>query len=157
MLRADWKSYTTPVAFARRFSSFFKPLRHDRSYEMVGFDHSLSTIRVAAASFLLVPSQLWTATVHRANFDAIKPPCVEIGAERERTAEEIKVWKREVCHFLRWSLMGGASGPPLPDVMEILGREVCEERINSAINNTFEQEEAGQSHKTNVLPLATAA
>lgn len=154
MLRADGKSYTTPIAFARRVADLFKPLPERGNYGMLGPDHPLSAVRVAAASFLLVPGQLWTAAVHREKFDAMKPPGVRIGAER--TNDEIKTWKKEVYNFLRWSLMGGASGPPLPILMEILGRDICYERINSAIQKTFEQEQAGLFEEPKVLPVVAA-
>ncbi len=157
MLRADWKAYTTAAAFTRRCSNFFKPLQEFRSYEMLSTDFPLSALRVAAASFLLIPDQLWTAAVHRENIAAVKPPGVRIGAESDQAAEEMKAWKKEIYHFLRWSLMGGASGPPLPDLMEILGRDVCSERINGAIRKTLEQEQAGPVEKPSIGILAAAA
>jgi glutamyl-tRNA synthetase len=150
ILRADWKSYTTPAAFALRSSNLFKPLSVSGFYEPLSSDSSLSPLRVAAASLLLVPDQLWTAAVHRDNIAAIMPPAVRSGAGSDTTADDVKAWRKEVYHFLRWSLMDGASGPPIPDLMEIMGKDVCIHRIESAIKKTIAQEQAGQLEKPNV-------
>lgn len=157
MLRTDWKSYTTAAAFARRCSNFFNPLPSSRPYEPLSPSHPLSALRVAAASLLLVPSHLWTADVHRDSIAAIKPPSVPTGAETKEAADSLKAWKKEVHRFLRWSLMGGASGPPLPELLDIMGRDVCSTRINNAIKKTIQQEQAGHLAKPNAQTFASAA
>lgn len=156
MLRADWKAYTTAAAFARRYSGFFEPLQARQYYKPLNPDYPLSALRVAAASFLLIPEQKWTAAVHQENIAAIQPAGKRIGAQCDVTADDIKLWKKEVYHFLRWSLMGDASGPPLSDLMEIMGRDICSQRINSAIKKTFEQEQAEHIEKPSVRALAAA-
>ena len=157
MLRADWKSYTTAEAFARRSSSFFNPLPELPSYEVLNSDYPLSALRVAAASLLLIPDQIWTTAVLRDNISAIKPPGTATGAETNETVDSTKAWKKEVYHFLRWSLACGTSGPPLPDLMDIMGRDVCYERINRAIKKTFEQEQAAEIDDPSARILAAAA
>lgn len=142
ILRADWKSYTTAEAFAQRSSNFFRPLAELPAYGLLNSNHPLSALRVVAASFLLIPGQQWTAAVHRDNIAAIQPPGTETRPAGEETEEKVKVWRKEIYHFLRWSLMSGVSGPPLPDLMEIMGREVCHLRINRAIKKISEQEQA---------------
>lgn len=157
MLKADSKSHSTAAALAHRCSSIFKSLPDLQFYEVLSPECPLSAIRVAAASLLLVPEQLWTAAVHRANLHALQPPGAGIEAESDKTAHNIKIWKKEIYHFLRWSLMGGASGPPLPELMEIMGRDVCSGRINNAIKKTLRQEQAGHFERPSVRALAPAA
>lgn len=156
ILRADWKSYTTAEAFAQRSSNLFKPLEELPAYELLDPDCPLSALRVAAASFLLIPEQQWTAAVHRGNIAAILPPGSETESAADEAAEKVKAWRKEIYHFLRWSLMSGASGPPLPDLMEIMGREVCYLRINRAIKKTREQEQASYSEQPKVRLMEAA-
>jgi glutamyl-tRNA synthetase len=158
MLRADWKSYTTASAFALRSSHFFKPLAATHSYESLDPDIPISALRTVAASLLLVPDQMWNADVHRENIVAIVPPSSE-GALSDGPGDKFKAWKKEVYHFLRWSLVGGASGPPLPDLMEIMGRNICVQRISDAIQKTLAQEQASplKMDRPQVLALAAEA
>lgn len=157
LLRADWKSYTAAAEFAHRISNIFNPVREPQAYGLMSPDFSLSDVRVAAASLLLVPEHAWTANFHRENIAAIQPPHGRAGVETGTPDEHVKAWKRDVYHFLRWSLMGGAPGPPLPDLLEILGRSVCVERINSAICKTLQQGQASHLEKPSVQPVAVAA
>lgn len=157
LLRADWKAYTTASEFARRSSSFFRPPQGSQFYEPLHPDYSLSALRVVAASFLLIPPQMWTAPVLRENITAIMPPGGRNEANSVGTEDNAKAWKKEVYHFLRWTLMGGASGPPLPDLMEIMGKDVCAERINVAIKKTLVQEQASHTGKPRVQTLTKLA
>jgi glutamyl-tRNA synthetase len=156
MLRADWKAYTTPAAFASRISNLFKPLSYSSAYEPLSSAIPLATLRVVAASLLLVSKKMWTSDVHRENIAAVTPPNVADEAGNDQSASFDKAWKKEVYHYLRWSLMGAASGPPLPDLMEILGRNTCVERINRAFKSSVLQEQAGVQEKPVVTTLAAA-
>jgi len=87
----------------------------------------LPSLRVAAATLCLPPDANWTADVHRSNMGSLQP-----GLSDERDLKAEKAWRRELYHYLRWALLGGAAGPGLPETMEILGRATCLERIHSA-------------------------
>lgn len=155
LLRADWKAYTTAAAFAHRNSNIFEPLSGKRAYQMMSPDIPQSALRVVAASLLLIPNDLWTAEELRMNIAAIRPPHHVDGAEPP--ADSLKAWKREVYHFLRTSLMHDASGPPLPDLIEVLGKDICAERISIAVKMLFAQEQADHVEKPNLERLAGTA
>jgi glutamyl-tRNA synthetase len=157
LLQADSNAYATAEAFALRSASFFDPFPERLSYQSSGSKYWPSSLRVAAASFLLIPDQQWIASVLRDHIAAIKPPAMEAEAESYQTAENAKAWKSEVFRFMRWSLMGRHQGPPIPDLMEIMGRDVCYERIKSAIKRTFEQEQVEHVEQPSVRPFAAVA
>ena len=79
-------------------------------------------LRIAAAALTLVPEELWTEHTHRANLAMLE----------QAEGAGNKKWKRTLYHYLRWALLGGLSGPAIPKVIEILGRRICIERIQSA-------------------------
>ena len=154
LLRVDSKAYTTAAAFARRNSNLFMPLLAKRSYDPVSPDIPLSSLRVAAALFLLVPDEMWIAEELRKNFAAIEPPVGVDGAGEP--ADHRKVWNRELYHFLRTSLTEEAHGPPLPDLMEVLGKDICHRRINIAVKKLLAQEQTGHMEKPNLESFAVA-
>jgi hypothetical protein len=41
-------------------------------------------------------------------------------------------WKSLVYMYLRWSLAGGKPGPPVGEMMSILGKETCLKRLENA-------------------------
>jgi glutamyl-tRNA synthetase len=84
---------------------------------------STPSIPVAAASILLTPEEHWTADVHRANLRNI-----DLGED----TRDAKKSKAQLYHWLRWALVGSADGPGIPETMEILGRDVCVQRIQAA-------------------------
>jgi glutamyl-tRNA synthetase len=142
MLLAHGKSYTTAAAFARQNFSFFNLPPEPWLYENLGSNYPQPAVRVAASSLQLVPEHLWTAAVLRDNIAAIKPPNSDFGAESDDTFDKTKAWRAEVCHFLRYSLTGSSSGPPIADLMEIMGRDICVERIKRGIEKIHQQEQA---------------
>lgn len=154
LLRVDSKAYTTAEAFARRSANLFKPLPATRSYLPMSPDVPLPSLRVAAAVFLLVPSDMWTAEELRKNFGAIQPP-----ADLDRAGQTVdhrKAWIREFYHFLRTSLMEDAHGPPLPDLMEVLGKDTCGQRIKTALEKLFAQEQTAHVEKPKLERLVAA-
>ena len=136
MLCASPNSYTSPNAFASQCSIFFDNLQPRKAYERVE-NSALVTFRTAAASLCLVPLERWTATVHRENLAAIHIPLAENEADR---ALQSKLWRKDFYHYLRWALLDGSSGPSIPETMEILGKDICTERIRLALLKTQEQE-----------------
>ena len=155
-LQADAQSYTSATEFARRIVGFFKPPAPERVYEALDPEIPLSTIQTMAATLLLVPHESWTASVHRANFYAISFPS-RIMNEDAKSKNMSKSWKKEYYRFLRWALVGGASGPSLPDMMEILGRDICVARIQQAIKKSRGQEQGAALNSSNVQTLSGIA
>jgi len=178
LLRAGSDVYLSAEAFALHSANIFNPFPERLNYESALSEFPLSSLRVAAASFLLIPEQQWTATVLWHHIAAMKPPVIEAeaGAEAEAESEaeqaeaeaetmaesnqiarNAKAWRSEVCRFVRWSLMGRHGGPPLAELMEIMGRNICHERIKSAIESTLKQEQVDHVEQPSVQTVAAVA
>ena len=84
---------------------------------------------MAAVALCFVPAQSWTAAAHRQNILALQP---EASGNIAEPSVLRQAWKKEFYSFLRQALLGGAPGPTVPEIMEILGKETCTERIRSA-------------------------
>ncbi|RMD43503.1 hypothetical protein DV735_g1668, partial [Chaetothyriales sp. CBS 134920] len=119
MLQVDSFKFWTPQSFAEQCDLFLnETFTRPPAAEEAGDPE----LRVAAASLTLVPEKEWTEQQHRAGLALL---------ENAHGAAN-KEWKRRLYHYLRWALLGGVSGPTIPKVMEILGRQICVERIQSA-------------------------
>jgi glutamyl-tRNA synthetase len=164
LLRAGSNVYVSAEVFALHSANFFNPFPERRKYESHESKYPLSSLRVAAASFLLIPDQQWTATVLWSHIAAMEPPVIEAEAEAKAKAKaegesnhkdgNAKAWTAEVCRFVRWSLMGRHGGPPLADLMEIMGSNICHERIRSAIESTLKQEQVDHVEQPSVQTVA---
>lgn len=99
----------------------------------------MSALHTAAAALSLVPDAHWTVDTHRANISSYDggivvsaPPNQEQlqpeDAEKTRVATD-KRFKKELYHYLRWALSGGAPGPGIPETMAILGRQESVKRL----------------------------
>ncbi|RMZ90544.1 hypothetical protein DV736_g2221, partial [Chaetothyriales sp. CBS 134916] len=120
MLQVDSFRFWTPQDFAQQCDLFLNetftrpPASEDDAKE--------PGLPVAAASLTLVPESQWTEQQHRAGLSLLE----------QTYGSTNKEWKRRLYHYLRWALLGRVSGPAIPKVMEILGRETCVDRIQSA-------------------------
>jgi glutamyl-tRNA synthetase len=169
LLRADASVYVSAEAFARHSVKYFSPLPERLNYDSALSKYPLADVRVAAASFLLIPDEQWTSAVLGDHIEAIKPPAMEAeagaeaeakaeaeaGAESKQIAGNAKAWKAAVCRFMRWSLMGDYVSPPLGALMEMMGRKICHERIKDAIEKASEQEQV--DHVKRPRPRTAAA
>jgi len=135
MLRAESSQYSSATAFAGRCSVFFNVPQSSSNLDNP-MSFSLRTLSTTAMALCMVPEQDWTAEVHRQNLVSLQYTAPDDGIDPKVLA---KAWKKEFYHFLRQALLGGASGPGIPETMEILGKDVCTERIQSAAMKTRSQ------------------
>ncbi|RMZ78439.1 hypothetical protein DV737_g3880, partial [Chaetothyriales sp. CBS 132003] len=132
MLQVDSLKFWTPQDYARQCALFLdEPFTRPPA---AADDAKEPGLRVAAAALTLVPDEQWTEEQHRAGLALLE---LAHGPGN-------KEWKARLYHYLRWALLGGLSGPAIPKVMEILGRESCVERIQSAAR---EDETGGEPSK----------
>lgn len=150
LVRADGKNYSTPSSFLSRNVHFFLPLPTSLpSYIPLDPKIPLSTLRTAATALTFVPPEQWTSSAHAANISNIssfQPPAFSTEPDPETSdqqKQEEKPFRKELYHYLRWALLGGANGPGIPDTMTVLGREESLKRIQSAVKRTMmlEQEQ----------------
>ena len=97
-------------------------------------------IRTAASTLLLTPVEQWTTRTHRANLESLelgiepsKSPTLESETDPTTASKANKKAKSALYHWLRWALLNGAAGPGIPETMEILGRDICVQRIQAAV------------------------
>jgi glutamyl-tRNA synthetase len=131
MLRAGKNGYTSPSEFARRCSIYFEPLPSGLSFDKPEL-YAVQTLATAAAALCLLPAENWIAEAHRQNILALQPDQPANIIERK---DLLQRWKKDFYPFLRQALLGGAPGATVPETMEILGKEICTERIRSAALN----------------------
>ena len=140
ILRADSKAYSTPEKFAQRSSVFFEPLKHQLPFQHSG-TFPVRDFRTAAATMLLVPEAQWYAEIHRSNLAYL------LEAQSEGDPVIAKRWNADFYHYLRWGLLGSMPGPSMPESMEILGRTLCVERLQSAAQEIVTQENMQEKPK----------
>ena len=107
---------------------FFQPvkLRPPLELEDPGM---LKDLRTAVATLSLVPEEAWKRDVHLANLTNLQ---LNTAGSLSESRQDAKRWKKEMYHYLRWALLGGAAGPNIPSTMEILGRATCIDRFRIA-------------------------
>ncbi|KAL1994830.1 hypothetical protein VTN49DRAFT_1017 [Thermomyces lanuginosus] len=133
LLRADAKSYTTPDEFLTRNKTFFTtdierpPYTPTATTVSTSTDEPLAALHTLSAALTLVPESHWTVDAHRANITDYLNATTE-----NKSKEEKKALTKEIYHYLRWALSGGASGPGIPETMAILGREETIRRLTEA-------------------------
>lgn len=126
MLRAGKNDYASPSEFAERCAIYFKPVPSGLSLSKPDSD-AHGDLATAAAALCLLPADSWTAAAHRHSILALQAHASGAGADPKL----LQSWRREFHSFLRQALLGGAPGPTIPESMEILGKEICTERIRS--------------------------
>lgn len=126
ILKGTKQHWMNAERFAEHASIFFNDLPGLKVSEDVS---TAPAVRTAASTLLFTPQVQWTAETHRANLQHL-----ELGVESS-PSPDLKVNKKakgELYHWLRWALLGGAAGPGIPETMEILGRDICVQRIQAA-------------------------
>ncbi|KAL1994872.1 hypothetical protein VTN49DRAFT_1059 [Thermomyces lanuginosus] len=141
-------SYTTPDEFLTRNKTFFttdieRPPYTPTATVSTSTDEPLAALHTLSAALTLVPESHWTADAHRANITDYLNATTE-----NKSKEEKKALTKEIYHYLRWALSGGASGPGIPETMAILGREEAVRRLTEA------REATKKSRKKYSLPGA---
>ncbi|KAI9930394.1 hypothetical protein ASPWEDRAFT_26922 [Aspergillus wentii DTO 134E9] len=156
LFRADAKSYTNAQEFVQRNSTFFTTTLDRSPYTPVASSSTnnnkkdkpaspandlpipITALHTAAATLCLVPKAHWTIDTHRFNISSYdgSGSFIEDGAETlpdesTRVAHD-KRFKKELYHYLRWALSGGAPGPGIPETLEILGRDLSVQRLQEA-------------------------
>lgn len=82
----------------------------------------------------MIPEEHWTAEIHRSNiasyiFSDTSVSTPDGDASIAKTEQEAR---KELFHYLRWALSGGAPGIGIPNTMEILGRDETVRRLQDA-------------------------
>jgi len=158
LIRADGKNYSTTPAFVARNANFFQPPSKLPPYKPIDEKIPLSALRTAAAALTLVPASEWTTETHSANISAhIGLAPSDPSATDAQRKEALKQWRKELYHYMRWALLGGAPGPGIAETMTILGRDQAVRRIKEAIQITIgtEQESltGGPQRRAKIEPL----
>lgn len=128
MLRAQKDSYISPKSFANKCSIFFAPLPSMSELKKPA-KFSLQSLSTAAMALCFVPAQDWTAVTHRRSLAELQ---MQFSLGGNSSKDQRKAWSKDLYPFLREVLLGSGSGPSIPDTMEILGKDICTERIQSA-------------------------
>ena len=152
MLQAESLAFTSAVDFSTQVSFYLRPLGPRPAFQ-INEASTLKDIRTAASTLCLVPEEQWTKEVHRSNLSSLHS---DTKARAEQSSSEHKRWKRELYHYLRWALLGGAAGPSVPETMEILGRATCVQRIQTAARES-RGVEAAETRPDIAVTAATAS
>ena len=126
LLRTDSFAYRTAPEFAALHDAFLvEPLARS-PLQLSDPDVLLSSLGVAAATLAFIPESHWDARTIREDMMQIQLDQADVSTKPQ------KKQMSQFHHYLRWALLGGAPGPSIPQTMEILGREVCIGRLQSA-------------------------
>ena len=135
MISSESLPYRSPVQFATSCDVFIE--KPDPQIPLKTSDTSfLKSLRTAAAILTLIPEDKWQHEHIRTSMEHIEP-------DNNGTHLSNQEWRREYYHYLRWGLLGGATGPNLPRTMEVLGKYTCTERIHSAALTSRDMEIEG--------------
>ncbi|EFR04814.1 glutamyl-tRNA synthetase [Nannizzia gypsea CBS 118893] len=142
LLREGARSYTTAEEFIAQNETFFTQTIDRPSYTSAAVAKNpssepaipISTLHTAAAVLTMIPEEHWTAEVHRANiasyiFSDASVSALNRDAAIAKAEQEAR---KELFHYLRWALSGGAPGIGIPNTMEILGRDETVRRLQDA-------------------------
>ncbi|KAG9790287.1 Glutamate-tRNA ligase, mitochondrial [Exophiala dermatitidis] len=153
ILKVPSLPYRSAADFAEnQCSIFFKPAATTpEQLDQFDFDPAhLHSLRVAASTLCLIPESQWSEQVHHSQLRMLEQqvPIAEtdgttttVEEAAGATAASVAKWKRDLYHYLRWALLGGARGPAIAATLEILGRETSVARIQAA-NRLAQQDEA---------------
>lgn len=137
LLQADAKSYTTATDFVTRNSTFFTTTISRPEYTPTTPEIPISSLHTASAALTLIPPIHWTTQTHKSNITSYdgasalnETPSEALDAESRVAAD--KSFKKELYHYLRWTLSASAPGPGIPETMAILGREETLRRLDEA-------------------------
>lgn len=82
----------------------------------------------------MIPEEHWTAEVHRSNIASyiFSDSSVSTPDGDAAVAKAEQEARKDLFHYLRWALSGGAPGIGIPNTMEILGRDETVRRLQNA-------------------------
>ncbi|KAH0565145.1 hypothetical protein GP486_001457 [Trichoglossum hirsutum] len=146
ILRADAENFTTPEEFWKRNSYFFTsiiigqyPVRYSDGRRV----HSVPVNDLAkcARQFETMPPETWNSSTLKDKISEVITTSSEMsvqelneqGADKSALAKRTrKEWNKAFHHYLRWAVAEGKEGPPIGQVMEILGRDISLGRLREA-------------------------
>lgn len=146
MLQAESIPFQSPTDFANRCSIFLSSSIKPKPSLDISDISLLPSLRVAAATLCLVPSEHWNKETHRANLALL-----DLSSDNDS-----KKVKKDLYHYLRWALLDNAAGPSIPETMEILGPEICQARIQEAVLSSKEMENSATKPNVNVTPFKSS-
>ncbi|EGE04210.1 glutamyl-tRNA synthetase [Trichophyton equinum CBS 127.97] len=142
LLQEGARSYTTAEEFIAQNETFFTQTINLPAYTSAAAAKNpssepaipISTLHTAAAVLTMIPEEHWTAEIHRSNiasyiFSDTSVSTPDGDASIAKTEQEAR---KELFHYLRWALSGGAPGIGIPNTMEILGRDETVRRLQDA-------------------------
>jgi len=88
-------------------------------------------LRVAATTLFYIPEAHWNRETLRYHLSQLH--LSDDLLETPEAKVQAKAGTKALYAFLRWALLGVESSPDAPTTMEILGREVCQSRIQEAV------------------------
>ncbi|WEW61248.1 Glutamate--tRNA ligase mitochondrial [Emydomyces testavorans] len=151
ILREGARSYTNPTEFLANNKSFFTQSLNRPPYTRATTRTTplrlipISALHTATAALSMVPTSHWNVETHRSNIAACtytdrnlphRPDLSSSSSEQSENATQQQLFRKELYHFLRWALSGGAPGLGIPSTMEILGREESVRRLGEAMEAT---------------------
>ncbi|OAX81729.1 glutamate-tRNA ligase [Emergomyces africanus] len=112
----------------------------------------IATLHTAAAALCLVPDEHWTTETHRQNISHLlrdgsspsSPALPTTSTPSPSALASEKQFRKDLYHYLRWALSGGAPGINIPATMAILGRNECIRRIQEAREMTKPVQQEGE-------------
>ncbi|KGO70217.1 Aminoacyl-tRNA synthetase, class I, anticodon-binding domain, subdomain 2 [Penicillium expansum] len=141
LIRADANNYTNAKEFAQRNSIFFTPKLNRAPYKPASPKPSpevpIKALHTAAAALTLVPPSAWNIDTHRDNINSYdgSESVVFSASESEPPVgsnNATKIFKKELYHYLRWTLSASAPGPGISETMLVLGRDETLRRVQDA-------------------------
>jgi glutamyl-tRNA synthetase len=149
MLQSDSLAYRSPAGFAEKCSVFVTPPRRPK----LDIDDTslLRELQVAATALTFIPEEMWNSAVLSQNL-------AELNAVQDVSdPKAMRKWKGQLYHYLRWALLSGAPGPTIPQTMEILGKAVCQDRMQRALADSTSQAREKDNGATQPTILKAAA
>ncbi|EFE42728.1 hypothetical protein TRV_02448 [Trichophyton verrucosum HKI 0517] len=143
LLQEGARSYTTAEEFVTQNETFFTQAISRPAYTSAAaaakYPSSepaipISTLHTAAAVLTMIPEEHWTAEIHRSNIASyiFSDTSVSTPDGDASIAKTEQGARKELFHYLRWALSGGAPGIGIPNTMEILGRDETVRRLQDA-------------------------
>ncbi|KAI9801554.1 MAG: hypothetical protein M1825_003233 [Sarcosagium campestre] len=138
VLRIDAPNYTTSEQFLQRNAYFFRRPSNLSPYRSQADEHShaVSTLVAKAAELSVIPESDWTEKQIAVALNKIMKDVT--GATNEamvrdgsgKLKEARRTWNTAFYQYLRWAITGELVGPPIPQIMEVLGYTVCMQRLD---------------------------
>ncbi|KAK2740121.1 Glutamate--tRNA ligase mitochondrial [Myotisia sp. PD_48] len=154
--------YTNATDFVANYKSFFtqkveRPQFVPKTSPNEKSNITLSELHSATAALTMVPESHWNSDVHRTNIanctfsHPLIPSDSDLsdGSKTSTSKQETHRGRKQLFHYLRWALCGGAPGIGIPAAMELLGREETVRRLQEAREATKALKSAEENTSTN--------